>query len=214
MIIDHLDNIRIPDDQRDRHSNELQTLDNLWRGMSYINKIVEEMEHIASQSIINGSILKNMPPEVRKHFEGKDIKYISAGNDPIFNRLDIGLLYSMFQWYAISACSYVRLVGYLALQVKPSIQTSRKYADPIIPDILWFRDKIAAHPVRASNNDKDNDADRVASVLYQVGFDDGRFYVPFWQVNIKSGGTKCSTEGSPWSITATHRYLAERYRRE
>lgn len=215
MMIDLKDKLELPDKMKSKFVNELQALANLWRGMCYIYKLVCEIERIANEKINNGTVFQNMPPVVKKSFEGKDIRYVSYGNDPAFNWLDKGLLYSLFQWYAISACNYVRLVGYLAKKTDSSRPKVSAYIEKVIPDVGWFRDKIAAHPVKACYNKKDNEADRAASVLYQVGYNSGRFYASVWQVTIVRKGEKIagSNPGS-WSITKTHEKLSERYRHE
>jgi hypothetical protein len=153
-----------------------------------------------------------MPHEVRKSFEGKDIRYFSAGNDPSLAWLNKGLLYCFFQWYSVSACNYVRLIGWLSRQENLQRRTPRQYVDSVIPNVLWFRKKIAAHFVRAGEDSRDTEADRVASVLYQVGFEDGRFYAPIWKVTVRRNSKEStSTNEAPWSITETHEALMQRY---
>jgi len=80
----------------------------------------------------------------------------------------------------------------------------------MIADIYWFRNKIAAHFARACN--QDTEADRVASVLYQVGYDNGRFWAPVWKLSLRRKGIKsASSNEEPWSITETHEALMQRY---
>jgi hypothetical protein len=213
MIIDLEESIEFPEVMKNKHLNELQTLSNIWRGMCFINKLMEKIELNANEKISDGTMLQNMPPEIRKSFEEKEIRYSSYGNEPIFDWLDKGFLYSLFQWYAVSACNYVLLVGYLAQQVNPKNPKPRNYMYSVIPNASSFRDKIAAHPVRACEDKRDNEADRIASVFYQVGFDKGRFYAPIWQITI--GQKKQQIIGEkmgPWSITETHAILLNRYR--
>ena len=79
--------------------------------------------------------------------------------------------------------------------------------------MLWFRDKIAAHFVRARQDNRDTDADRVSSVLYQVGYDNGRFCAPVWKLSLRRKGIKSvSSNEEPWSITETHEALIQRYK--
>jgi len=192
MMLDFKDKIELPDDMKTKFFNELQTLDNIWWGMCFIYGLTETIEKKANREISDGTVLQNMPPDVRQCFEGKQIRYLSFGNDPALEWLDKGLLYSLFQWYAVSACNYVRLVDYLAKQINPEHQELVEYAKKVIPDVKWFRDKIAAHPARASNNKdkRDNEADRMGSVFYQVGFIGDRFRAPVWQVTVKKRGAE------------------------
>jgi hypothetical protein len=212
MIIDFKDKIELPDKMKSKFFNELQALANLWQGMYFIYKFAGEIEQKANEKISDGTVLQNMPPEARKSFEGKDIRYTSGGNAPTLNWLDKGLHYSLFQWYAVSACNYVLLVGHIAKQVNPESQKPIKYVEKVIPDVQWFRDKIAAHPAKACDDKRDNDADRIASVLYQVVFDNRRFYAPAWRVTVgKKGQQITSTNTGTWSITETHERLVQRY---
>jgi hypothetical protein len=209
MMIGIIDKIELPDEIKSRSFNELQTLDNLWKGMCFIYKLVRELERKTNEKICDGTVLQNIPPEARKGLEGKDIKYVSCGNDPFLSWIDKGLLYSLFQWYAISACNYVRLLGYLIKLAKPENQTPNKYVEKVIPEVKWFRDKIAAHHSRASDDKRDNEADRIASVYYQVGFNGERFHAPSWWITTSYKGEKItSTNKSSWSITETHEKIA------
>jgi len=52
------------------------------------------------------------------------------------------LLSCAFQWYAISAYNYVRLVGWLAIR-NPKLLG--EYINKVIPTITEYRHKIAAH---------------------------------------------------------------------
>lgn len=215
MLLDLIQKTELPDDMKGQFFNELQALANIWRGMSFIYKSAQRIEQRADEGLRAGAGFRTMPPEARKAFEGKDVRYFSAGNDPALASVDKGLLYSLFQWYAVSACSYVRLVGYVAKKSGASNEEALAYVEKVIPKVKWFRDKIAAHPVRSSKESdrRDNEADRFGSVLYQVAYDSGRFYAPSWQVNIRSQRRQTAmTSPGPWSITQTHEELRNRYR--
>lgn len=213
MILDHIEMLDFPDDKVKAYGNEFQSLRNLSQGLSLLYESTRRIEQKAKEQIKDGSVLESMPPEVRKSFEGKDIRYFSAGNDPSLAWLNKGLLYCFFHWYSVSACNYVRLVGWLSQQEDAQRPKPREYVDSVIPGVLCFRDKIAAHFARAGYNEKDTEADRVASVLYQVGFKDGRFYAPIWKVTARRGGKEStSTNEGSWSITEIHEALCKRYK--
>jgi hypothetical protein len=213
MILDHIEMLDFPDDKVERYGNEFQSLRNLSQGLSLLYESTRRIEQKAKEQIKDGSVLESMPPEVRKSFEGKDIRYFSVGNDPSLAWLNKGLLYSFFQWYSVSACNYVRLIGWLSLQENIQMQSPLQYVNLVIPNVLWFRNKIAAHFARASNNGRDTEADRVASVLYQVGFDNGRFYASIWKVSIRRKSEKStSSNEAAWSITETHEGLIKRFK--
>lgn len=213
MILDCVNKVDFPDDMVAKYGNEFQLLGNLWQGLNWLYEYAKRIEKKAIEQIKNGSVLQSMPPEVRKVFEGKDIRYVSAGNDPSFDWLNKGMLYCLFQWYSVSACNYVELVGWLCQQEKLQNRTPRQYVDSVIPNVLWFRDKIAAHFARARQDSRDTEADRVVSVLYQVGYDDGRFCAPIWKISLRRKGMKSKSSSEvPWSITETHEALIQRYK--
>ena len=216
-MLDFEEKIELPDEMKSKFFNELQTLDNLWNGMCFVNELTGKIEKKANKKIMNKTFFKNISPKIEKTFEGEEIRYVSYGRPPEFAGLDKGLLYSLFQWYAISACNYVLLVGYLAKQLNPEQQEPKTYVEKVIPEVKWFRDKIAAHPVRTSkdNDNRDNEAERRASVLYQIGFDSEieRFQAPVWQVAVDMKGQQITSKNpEPWSITETHEMLVSRYK--
>jgi len=185
MMLDLTEKIELPDEIKAKFCNELTTLANIWRGMCLIYQWAYKIEQKANEGIKAGDGFKTMPLEVRKAFENKDVRYFSAFNDPAFAWVDKGLLYSLFQWYAVSACNYVRLVGYLAKESGSSKQEALAYVD------------------------------RIASVIYQVVFDNRRFYAPIWQVTIGRKGQQVrGTNPGSWSITETHEKLIKRYKNE
>ncbi len=210
MILDHVDGLDIPDELVPRYGNEFLSLKHLSQGLDLLCHAVKKLEDRARKQVDDGTVFESMPPEVQKEFLGKTVKYFSVGNDPAFEWLHKGLLYCYFQWYAVSACNYVRLVGWLLRQSAPGRPDPWKYVYKVIPDVLWFRDKIAAHFSRAGT--KDRGADKIGSVMYQVGFVDGRFRAPIWKVTRKTkGGISKSSEGKAWSLTETHELMRNRY---
>jgi len=215
VILDYIEAVDFPDDKVKQYGNEFQSLVNLWRGLNLLYGSALKIEQRAKEQIEQGRVLESMPAEVRKSFEGKEFRYVSAGNDPVFSGLNKGLLYCFFQWYAVSACNYVELIGWLCQQQKLQSSTPRQYVDGVISNVLRFRDKIAAHFARARQDSRDTEADRVASVLYQVGYDDGRFYAPIWKLGLRRKGSKStSSNEAPWSITETHEALMQRYKQK
>lgn len=213
MILDYKDNLDMPETIQKNVFNELQTLRNIWQGMCYLNRWTMEIERKANEKVSDESVFQSMPLEVRKAFEGKKVRCFASGNTPGFEWLDKGLIYSLFQWYAVSACNFVLLVGYLRQQADSGLEKPRSYLETVIPMLVWFRDKIAAHPVRACKDTRDNEVDRISSVLYPIAFDKERFYAPAWKLTIGQNGRQTKgTNPGPWSITETHEILYNRYR--
>ena len=85
----------------------------------------------------------------------------------------------------------------------------------MIPDILAFRDKVAAHFAWSTENKRDSDAERLASIIPPLTFMDDAFYVGTCTVNVRSGGQSSDSSAMrPWSVTKAHKRLRERYWRE
>ena len=107
MIIDHTEGWELSENTKQKYFNELQSLRNLWKGLCLLYNQMKAIEGKAAKQIQNGSVLETMLEDVKNEFKGKQIKYFSVGNDPLFSWIDKGILYSLFQWYAVSACNYL-----------------------------------------------------------------------------------------------------------
>lgn len=190
--------------------NEFLSLRHLSQGLGLLCHAVKKLEDRAQKQVKEGKVFDSMPREGEKDFLGKDVKYFCFGNAPAFEWVPLGLLYCYFQWYAVSACNYVLLVGWLARQGDPSRRKPWEYVSDVIPDVRWFRDKIAAHFARAGKKDKR--ADQILSTMYQVCFENGRFRASPWQVTLKTkGDVGTSTGGNSWSLTEVHENIRKRY---
>lgn len=212
MILDFIENLEMPDTLKQKFSNEVQSLRHLQKGLELLYLHTKDIEQKAQKRVNSGAWLQSMPPEVQKNFKGKDVRFSSAGNAPVLKGLPQHIVYCFFQWYSVSVCNYVLLVGWILKQIDSARPKPWQYVDSVIPDVRRFRDKIAAHFARAVEHKKDTEADRIASIMYQLGFDNGRFYAPFWKTSIhRSGKKSSSTNNQPWSLTETHEKLTKRY---
>ena len=78
----------------------------------------------------------------------------------ILDGLPTGLLSCAFQWYAVSACNYAQLVGWLATH---NPEAAKDYMKKVMPRVSQFRNKVAAH-FAITDPRRDNEADLAASV--------------------------------------------------
>jgi len=189
MILDHIDNLCIPDDEC--YGNEVRSLRTLGIGLAFLNAQVASIEQK-----VRGTI----PPYVR---------VFSYGNDPRFAQA-MPLIECAFHWYAVSGCNYVGLVGWLAKQIDPGRPDPKQYVRDLIPAVVTYRNKVAGHFAKASPGD-DNLATLDASVLHSVAFSDDRFYAGVWRLTQTSQGTRSSSPDMRWSLTKTHTELVKRY---
>jgi hypothetical protein len=122
------------------------------------------------------------------------------------------LLICSFQWYAVTACQYVRTVGGIAHNLNLKLQNGAEYVKDVIPDVLMFRNKVAAHVAGIASNKDDNEAERFASILPQLTFQDDSFYAAGFEVTLYADGkTTSSTKLKPWSLCKVHEQLVKRY---
>jgi len=194
-ILDHIDEIIVPGKVFDEPANEYWMLSYLWHGMELLNMETAKRQEEHQRRVNPG---------------GKDVM-VSFGNDPDCKQMP--LLTCFFHWYAVSACNYVKTIGAIAYRQDNTRPKPGKYVKNVIPEVLAFRNKIAAHFSWSMEDGRDNDAERLASVLPPLSFDGGVFCVGAWQVGISRGGKASNSAAiSPWSLTKVHEKLCERYR--
>ena len=215
MILDHEKRFKLPDDIPDEHSNEFRALRNLVEGLCFLNAQVRAIEAHVTSNIAKGALAEAFSPGMRegmpKMATPRESKYGCMGNNPVFRGVPQGLVSCYFHWYSVSACNLVRLIGWIHRQHVDDFPIERDYLEEVIPDLKWFRDKIAAHFAKAGGNARDNRADREQSTLWQLTFTDGVFVASGWTLTL-SGSKGTSSSSSPsWSLTRIHDRLVSRY---
>jgi len=128
-VLDHIDGISVPGSVFESAVNEYWALRTHRDGLFFLYHQVAKCEEKARHGF---------------NPEGK-LKVIAYGNLPPLTNLPMGLLACAFQWYTISACQYVRTVGAIARMQDQRRPLPRKYAEAVIPELLVYRDKVAAH---------------------------------------------------------------------
>ena len=196
MILDHIDNLELP--TTNRFSNELQMLRSLEQGLRLLYQETKSIEQKTQNNI-------------QKNFNGRDMQISAMGNAPMLQGIPQDILYCFFHWYSVSVCNYVCLTGWLAKQNDKKAQDPKDYIKSVIPEVPWFRNKVAAHFSKICNDKRDNEADRIASVIGSLIYDDGRFYVSSLTVSLQMQGKKSTTSNKSWSLTEIHEKLSKRY---
>jgi len=187
MIIDHVETLTLDDESVRRCRNELNSLRYLAQGLDFLNRQVQQIE-----------------AEVRSRIP-RDKVVFAIGNAPWLQNLPLGLVACSFHWYAVAACNYVGLAGWLGLG--EDADAARAYQARVIPDTLLWRNKVAAHFSRVAPRKGDTPADLVSSVMFPVGFVDDAFVAaPF---NYSQSGS--TSRDMRWSLTKTHAELTKRY---
>jgi hypothetical protein len=130
------------------------------------------------------------------------------GNDPLLNSVRQDLIECAFHWYSVSADNFVRVIWSLS----DGSEDRDVYRIKVLGQIVPFRDKIAAHFAGATANKRDNDAERLVSLIPQLAWSKDRLVVGPWTMGMtRSGKHSSSAEIQPWSLTERHEELCERY---
>ena len=167
---------------------------------------------------------------IRERDEKDGVRSMSFGNDPSLPKGAVDLLPCFFHWYGVSLMNYARLVGFLSglssgtltrkhLDDKSRFDAVREYCDSYVDSIpelsavkVW-RDKVAAHfAITAPRKKQDNPTSLDFSVMYPVGYDNGRFRVGIMHlVRTDSAGNAHIGELPVWLLTEVHEALQRRY---
>lgn len=193
--LDYIDHIKVSGDVFIKPVNEYWALLCLWHGLENIYRQTLKIE-IISRRIINPT---------------NKYKVFCYGNVTAFENIPKELLTCMFHWYAVSACQYVRTVGTIAYKLNNE-EKPINYIKKIIPEILIFRNKVAAHFAWSTKNKNDNDAERMISIFPPLSYSDGNWYVGQLILNMRKNGVDSSSKKIvPWSITKEHLKLMKRF---
>jgi hypothetical protein len=194
-VLDHIDRISVNGDVFAEPANEYYLLVCLHAGMEFLYRQAKQCDDAVLQRL-------NLKPGV---------KVVGIGL-PEFDSVPMPLLVSSFLWYAISAFQYALTVGAIAFHNDGSRPKPIDYVKRVMPEILAFRNKVAAHPAWTMNHSKDNDAERFASILPFPTLMHDSFHMSAMKVGITKGGEFSNSEElKPWSICKTHEQLKRRY---
>ena len=95
-VIDHIANLKLSDEQEKGHFNKLRSLAYLATGLRFLYEQVQRVE---------ADVIKRLP---------KDKQLVIFGNAPEMQGINQDLVACAFHWYAVTACNYVKMVGWLA----------------------------------------------------------------------------------------------------
>ena len=213
MIIDHIDNMEISDEVVEQHFNEIRSLNYLATGLGFLNAQVQ---------MIEAKVTARLP---------EDQIVSMFGNAPELEGIPQDLVACAFHWYSVTACNYVKLVGWLSHG--GNSDHASKYLQRVIPEVYLWRNKVGAHFARIDPHKEDSPADLAASVMFPIGFIDDSFRTTPIRLTLASGEPKPTPPGiapwrrrllamsgrqktssrrdMQWSLTDTHKRLASRY---
>lgn len=190
MIIDYIENLEFPDNPDEQFYYYRNALAQLANGMFYLNSEVSRLER--------GYLGKSDQAE-------EDIQIVGK----LIEKLPIGRLCSMFQWYAVSACNYARFVGWL---VKQDPKYAINYVKKVMPKLYKYRNKVAAHFAMTKPDKSDNEADQEASNMSRICITRKHIYLAAISPVIQIDDKKISSNQSiSWSLKQVHKLLTQRY---
>jgi hypothetical protein len=207
--LDFIDGIIVPGEPFKEPANEYWALVSLWEGMRFLHAQVARSEGITCERINSGEV--KLFSFADERFRAEEVHFGGRLPDGL-NDIPMALLTSAFQWYAISVCQFVRLIGAIAKRQDNGRPLPDEYAKRIIPEVLTYRNKVAAHFAWSSDNKRDNDAERLLSVLPALTFSRARFRTGSMTVSLRrSGEVSKSSAIQEWSLTEIHDRLISRY---
>ena len=191
MILDYIEGLELPDEgQSTQERSALDALRRLRVGLTWLYRNVAELEATA-----------------RARAAPENVAFTLVGG--VMEGMPMETVACAFQWYAVSACNYVQLVGWLSTK---ETEAAKAYVKRVLPDLVLYRNKVAAHFSLADPRKEDNVADLLASVLTRVVFLQGYFLVNAELPTIGTEDGDVTPEHRlSWAFTAQHRSLARRY---
>jgi hypothetical protein len=195
-----LDYIEGPDFEEEflgKHWSELRTLAYLQVGLQYLYNEISAIERKLRIQV------------------GNEVQMFITGKPPGLEWVPSDLISCAFRWYCNDVVTYVRFVGWLMHKtLGPSFHYTefKAYSTAVIPKVVEYRDKVAAHPAKLDPRKEDTPADLEASVLYPVTYSfDGRFHAAAGRLGTICNGIPSTSRDWQWSLTQTHEALSARY---
>lgn len=166
---------------------------------------------------------------LRQLDSARSARISSFGEDPRVPLDQRLVLPCIFHWFAVTACNYARLVGFVRgldkgdfskadlgssdgkKKIKESCSAYVRSVSELRLVCVW-RNKIAAHLAITDPRDEDNIATLELSAFYPVGYDNGRFCVhPITLAMTGPDGFQHPSKLPCWSLTETWVALRPRY---
>jgi len=189
LILDHIEGLKLTDDEVDQHFNARMALARLGEGLFSLYRQIGALE-----------------VRTRAEATRKNVTLVITGG--ILEDKPIGLLSCAFQWYAVSACNYAQLIGWLATR---NADSAREYMKRVRPRLANYRNKVAAH-FALTDPRRDNEADLAASVMTHIVYTHGRLCAAALTPIVKSDGQEITVSRNlSWSLTLAHERLVPRY---
>ena len=196
MILDHKIPIDLPEERANEFHGELQSLSYLTSGLFLLHGQTKKYE---------AKVL-----ERRAQRKGPPILFSYGSNPPGMEDVPQDLVACFFHWYAVSICNFVWVVGWIGSQIAAIDLTVNEYALEVIPEVVNYRNKVAAHFAKVKPKRGESTLDRDASVIFPISFSDA-FEASSWTLGRTIEGTREESTIKPWKLTKVHEDLVPRY---
>jgi hypothetical protein len=156
VTLDVLDSLVISASDAARLSNDINASASLWSGLELLYQQTRRAEQQVVPRPLENSIA------------------VSWGNVPGVPLSALWQIACFFDWYSVSACNFVSLIGWIAKNCGTTSESDRDYRRRVIPIVLQHRNKIGAHSSRVWPRD-DGPATQEASNFRQLALENDRF---------------------------------------
>jgi hypothetical protein len=193
MVLDYIKGIKV--DINNLPIDNLQALEYLRDGIFHLAGIIETKEE---------SHKKESEVGVNGFVPGKSTVFYWSNSNPGHN-----LILNQFNWFAVSCVNYIRVVGLVDIMnkngwksadIKDHIKEIKDHCDQYISEVaselVWWRNKISAHPSATDPRKKDNLSLLEFSLMNQLTFESPHYFVG--SLNWSNG--EGSSDSKRWSL--------------
>ncbi len=192
-VLDNLEQHSLSPGDRQKYLNDLNARECLWAGLELLYTHTRRLENQLAPTEMEG------------------VKSMCWGNIPGVPLRTLHQTACFFDWYSISASSFVELTRWILQSSGMTMPSKRDYLQQIIPEVIRHRNKVAAHASRVWPME-DGVATQEASNFRQLSLDNDRLFVNRMVLTKRSGNQLSSSrELLPWSLTQIHEAMRKRY---
>lgn len=163
LVLDFLEPLTVSAERRPGVQNLTATLDRLLGGMEFLYEQIRRKEEAVHA-------------EARR--QGRELQGAWGGVDDLApSGLDQDTICCAFDWYAINACRFFKLLAFVSDEKINKKDEVNEYQRRVCGSVLKYRHKIAAHYALTDPRDEDNPADRYQSTMDTTMYRAGRLRV-------------------------------------
>lgn len=139
--------------------------------------------------------------------------FLDDGQPKMAGDVPTALIVCWFQWFAVSASNFVGLTWRLARDADLTSVSRRKYQEQVMPEVVHWRNKVAAHLAITGPYEEDKGAMESLCVANHLTAQRGALQIAGLELHSQKVGeqaTHAAIEG--WTLTRVQAQLRDRYR--